>query len=292
MDKLFFCHTHYIPKAFLDKNEIQLGAVIIPEVYPDLIYKYYGDVEYFCSPFEFISFFERKNLPMNPKLYSIENINMISNIEEFILLKKSKVCSVQLFHHGNNPYFDIHHGITRLGKELLEILLKQDIALDLSHLNDFWINRILRYYPGRVLVSHCAISEFLDDPVTRSNNISIKTIELLIKRNALIGISFVNDIIAHKCGEQDDKEVYKDIVEQVLFIIKQYGSKSVCIGPDYFDTTHFSKVYKKKIFIPDLFYSMEGYRRLREHLNAFIPQDFLNDFFWNNAKNFYNNQTS
>lgn len=289
MDKIFLCHTHYIPSFFRNQNIFKLGASIIPEYYPNLIYSYYNDINYFRSIIDFIKYFKSKQYGLYFNLYSIENINMIDDIKILSILKHYGLCSIQLYHHSNNNFFDIRSGFTEYGKKLLQCLLNEDIALDLSHLNDYWINKILNNYTGRVTVSHCAISNIIDTSDNRENTISVKTLELLQKRESLIGISFVNDTVSFTHNESSSLNVYNDIIKQILYVFNHGGFSHICIGPDYFDTEYFSKVYKQKIFIPECFYSIDGYKKFYSDIKESTTKEFVDNFFWNNAVRFYQN---
>lgn len=288
MNRLFIAHTHYIPPSLYEDCLDDVGVVVVPEFYPDLIDAYYGRIDYFNSIYDFISFFNTLDIPVGPLYFAIENIRTLQSVDELAGLKQAGVRSLQLFHHQNNAYFNSREGLTPLGYELLGAMEIEGIALDLSHLNDCWIHRLSNVFSGKIVVSHCAISDFLEAGNSRSGCISLKTLEMLIKMNALIGISFVNDTVAHSLGEQDDKCVYDCILNHFASLLQHFGRFNLCLGPDYFASNYFSKVYNRRLFIPECFNTISGYKKLYEDLLDLYPDEqMIRDVFWSHAANWY-----
>jgi len=69
---------------------------------------------------------------------------------------------------------------------------------------------------------------------------------------------------------------------------KLFGSQNIYLGPDYFDTMYFSKVYNHNLFIPKQLYSLDGFYELFEILTQSIGKE-VNNIFWDNANNFFSN---
>ncbi len=240
MIDLFLAHTHYLPAGLLADQRLHLGAVLVPEFYPDLVNSYYGEIEYFTSVFEFTDYFYKRIQERGPFRFSLENIRMLPSISQLPELKKLGVISLQIYHHSDNIFFSISSGLTEKGYQLLRIMQEEDMILDLSHLNDYWISKILTIYPGKIIVSHCSLSCMLDYPEQRSNCISLDTVAALVKRQALVGISFVNDIVSRNTYEQDSEQIYQDIVGLIVFLNRNFGPNQLCLGPDYFDFAYYS----------------------------------------------------
>ena len=140
--------------------------------------------------------------------------------------------------------------------------------LDLSHLNDVQANNILDNYSGKVMVSHCSCLDLLEQKECRSNALHLETLEKIVKRDGLIGICFVNNIIARKSDMNNKRSVWLDIVHQLTILIENLGSYHLALGPDFFDMDYFSKIYHQPLFIPDELYSEEGYNQLAKELIA------------------------
>lgn len=285
MDGVFFGHTHYIPPDILNDHGIKIGAVLVPEFYPDLVYRYYNEVQYFRTVSAFTEFARTKLGRVSPLFFSIENIRMLSAGDSIAELKKLGVCSIQLFHHGDNLFFSRNTGLSENGLRLLHEMERESIFLDLSHLNDDWIHQILNVFDGKVMVSHCAVSELLEHAECRSNRVSMKTLDRLIKRDALIGLSFVNDTVSFHESEQDECNVYRSILHQIQYLVKSFGYDHFCIAPDYFDASYYSAVFSEKLFIPSIFYSSCGYHKLYSDLILALKNTKgAKHFFWSNLE--------
>lgn len=262
MNDISFLHTHYLPAKLLNEIEIKTSVVAL-EVYPDLLLKYYGKYDIFESLEECIEWHNIQFIGKDIK-FTIENIALLKDISSLERAKLLGLVSVQLYHSQSNAYFNHKLGITKLGVQLLKKLYDYDIFLDLSHMDDEAIASILRLYPGKIINSHCVCSEIIDTVHPRTNVVTSDTIKRLAERNCLFGIPFVNDIVSklsHDTGENDDG-IINDIVSQIIFFVKVSGAENVALGPDFMDVEYFSRVYKQKIKIPNIFYSELGYQRL------------------------------
>lgn len=291
MDKIplhvMFNHSHYIPQTLCHCKELFSEWVIVPEVYPDLLYSYYGILDYCTSIKEFVQFFSRTDMNKMPHFFSIENIRLISDVNELSSLKNLGICAIQLYHHSDSEFFNRITGITEKGMRLLSVMLDNNIALDLSHLNDDWCLKILRIFSGKIQMSHCAVSELLDAPYRRSNAISIRTMEKLVAHDSLIGICFVNDIVGKNENELDEEKLYIDIVQQFEFIGRRLGCNNFCLGPDFLDFQYYSKIFSKKLLIPECFFTASGYVKLFCDLSTAFGQVAAFNILWSNAHQWY-----
>jgi len=262
MNDISFLHTHYLPTQLL--NEINIGtSVVALEVYPDLLWRYYGDYDIFGSLEECISWHNAKFVGTSIR-FTVENIALLKEISSLKKAKKLGLVSVQLYHSQSNTYFNKKRGLTDLGIQLLKNIYEYDIFLDLSHLSDDAIDSVLSLYSGKIINSHCVCSELIENIHPRTNAITSDTIKRLAERNCLFGIPFVNDMVSkvsHDTEESDDG-IMTDIVSQITYFVKCVGAENVALGPDFMDTEYFSKVYKQKIKIPDILYSESGYQKL------------------------------
>lgn len=288
MIDLFLAHTHYLPEGLLADQGLHLGAVLVPEFYPDLVHSYYGEIEYFTSVPEFTDYFHKWIQGRGPFRFSLENIRMLPSISQLSAFKELGVICLQIYHHSDNLFFSLSSGLTEEGYRLLRVMQEEDMILDLSHLHDHWIRKILAVYAGKIMVSHCSLSSMLDHPEQRSNCISLDTVAALAKRQALVGISFVNDTVSRDPYEQDSEQVYQDIVRLIIFLNRNFGPGQLCFGPDYFDFAYYSHVFKKRLFIPQMFLSSAGFVRLYSDLRKHLMSDSdVKAVFWDNAAHFF-----
>jgi len=287
MNKLFFLHTHFIPHTILSECKIE-GAVLVPEINPKLIPVYYGENKIFNSLEET---FEYINTHYNDiKLFfTLENLNILSDSKQIEEYKKYGLIMIQLYHNNDNKYFCYKAGLTDDGHKLLKVMEKHNIILDLSHLDDFWAEKIASNFHGKIVVSHCACKDAYTNRENRSNSLSAKIIEMLGKRNTLFGIPFVNDIISAQSYEPqvDDSTLMNDLVSQIKIFIETAGVASVALGPDFFDLDYFSRIFHVTLHIPDNLFHDTGYTLIRSRLsNDGFCKNEIEAMFYKNALNF------
>jgi len=288
MNKLFFLHTHYIPHTILSECEIE-GAVLVPEINPKLIPVYYGENKIFNNLEEA---FEYINTRYNDiKLFfTLENLNILNDSKQIEEYKKYGLIMIQLYHNNDNKYFYYKSGLTDDGYKLLKVMEKHNIILDLSHLDDFWVEKVASNFHGKIVVSHCACKDAYTNRENRSNSLSAKTIELLGKRNALFGIPFLNDIISAQSydPQENDSILMNDLINQIKMFIEKAGTASLALGPDFFDLDYFSRVFRVPLHIPNALFNEAGYTLIRNRLsNDGFCKDEIEAVFYKNALNFF-----
>jgi len=287
MNKLFFLHTHYIPHTILSECEIE-GAVLVPEFNSKLVPVYYGENKSYNNIEEALVYINAQY--NNIRLYfTLENLNILNDYKQIAEYKKYGLIMIQLYHNNDNKYFCYKAGLTDDGYKLLKVMEKHNIILDLSHLDDFWAEKIASNFHGKIVVSHCACKDAYTNRENRSNSLSAKTIELLGKRNTLFGIPFVNDIISTQSYEpkEDDSILMNDLINQIKIFIETAGTASVALGPDFFDLDYFSKVFRVPLHIPEDLFHEAGYTLIKNSLsNDGFCKDEIEAVFYKNALNF------
>lgn len=290
MNKLFFLHTHFIPEELISND---IGSVLVPEFYPDLVNEYYKDVCYFRDLNSYFEYMEKKKIYNCELFYSIENINMLKSIKDIYQYLKNGLTMIQLFNGRSNKYYTIENGLTNDGYELLRVIEEHNLLLDLSHLSDDQIQDIFNFYSGRMVVSHCSCRDIMIDSKNRSNSLSIKMIKELGKQGTVFGIAFLNDIVTselHSEKENDDT-IIEDLVEQICCFVDLVGVSKVALGPDFICTNYFSKVFNTKLHIPSSLYRCNGYETLKTKLmNKGISSDSVDSIFYSNAYNLIKNR--
>ncbi len=269
MNKLFFLHTHYVPKAIIEDCCLA-GAVIVPDFYADLNKYYWGTEKSFTNVVDYLhnnSFIDLMNTQI---IFSIENINMINDLSIIPVLKEHGVKVIQLFHGKDNRYFTLQNGLSLEGIKLLKCMEKSELILDLSHIPDEHIYKILESYDGRIIVSHCACSDLYKYDSYRSNSLKRSTFSLLSNRKVLFGIAFINDIISafpYSNSENDDI-LLNDLVEQITYISSIVGVSQIALGPDFIDLLHFSRVFGVNLKISKYLNSGYGFDLLRASMRG------------------------
>lgn len=285
MDELFLLHTHYIPPG-LAGSKTKISAVIIPEFYPDLNLTYIDSMAYFSSVEEYIFYVEKMNPFKCDVFYSIENLNVITGIDQLALLKGHGLRIIQLFHGKSNAYFSIKDGLSDSGISLIKEIEKLDMVLDLSHIPETCLDEIVAAFSGRTTVSHCACSELYAGKAARSNSLSAASIKNLARLGTVFGVAFVNDIAASNVSvEISTESLFEDIVAQILMFFDLAGPKQVALGPDYFDCDYFSRLYQTRLYFPADMCSLSGYAKLYTTLREKgLTLSNVNNIFFSNAK--------
>jgi microsomal dipeptidase-like Zn-dependent dipeptidase len=262
-----------------------VGTVLVPEFKPELILSYYNDVMYFKNLDEYFLYIHQKTWYNTIKLFfSLENLHILDSYKKIVEYKKNGLIMVQLYHNDDNAYFSRKTGLSKEGKNLLNIMEEHAIILDISHIDEYWIEKVARNFHGKIAVSHCACNELYTNKKHRSNSLSWNSIKQLGKKNALFGIAFVNDIIAADSYDMhgNDKALLHDLVNQLKLFIDAAGIHSIALGPDFFDTNYFSRIFNTPLHIPQQLFHDDGYTWIRKQ---FI-KDEIDALFYKNVVDF------
>lgn len=288
MNRLFFLHTHYIPKAIIDGSSF-VGAVIVPEFYADLNKSYWGMEKSYSNIVEYLYDRDLTGSTGTKIVFGIENINMITHVNILPFLKRHGVEVIQIYHNKDNRFFSLKNGLSEEGLKLLKFMEEADLILDLSHVPDEQIYGIMNVYSGKIIVSHCACSDLYKYDLRRSNSLRKSTLEYLAGKNILIGLAFINDIIAALpyTVEENDDTLLNDLAEQIYYIGSITGASKLALGPDFIDLEYFSKVFNVNLKISSYLYSGYGYDKLIQILlKKGLTKDEINGILYGNAWNF------
>ncbi len=109
-------------------------------------------------------------------------------------------------------------GLTDRGKEVIDFLNDNDIAVDLAHLNERSFFEVIDR-ANRPIVSHTFVSEF--HPHKR--NITFRQIRAIIEKRGIIGLTPINDFTG---GGSDS------FVRGIAALIDRFGDDNFAIGTD------------------------------------------------------------
>ncbi|MEM4532511.1 MAG: dipeptidase [Desulfurococcaceae archaeon] len=118
------------------------------------------------------------------------------------------------------------YGLTDLGFQLLDKAFELGLVVDLAHASYKTMIDVLTTFNKPVTVSHTGLKKFKDSP----RNISDEIIDLVKRNNGVVGVFFVSNYIA---GENTTVD---HIVEQIMYIVDNFGVDVVALGSDYFGT--------------------------------------------------------
>ena len=182
-----------------------------------------------------------KDLDMRVELLlHIEDLWFINenNIEELISLAPYSVGLV--WNDKNNlasgSYAD--GNLTELGAFIVKELVKNDIQIDLAHLNksSFWdVINILKDEGKQPLCSHTCFEEIHPHP----RNIDREQIQAIVDSGGLIGLTLVPEFLTDKKHATVD-----DVKKHLDYFMQNFGDKNIAFGTDFFGTRDLSKGLK------------------------------------------------
>jgi membrane dipeptidase len=154
-------------------------------------------------------------------------------------------------------------GLTAFGKEVITKMEKENIFVDVSHLNEksFFAALDKSDFP---LATHSNCKSICDNP----RNLTDQQIKALCEKGGIIGLCFYPDFLG--------QNVMQKIYENIYHIADMGFEKSIAIGSD-FDGGEMDKSLDKISKVPDLyaFLSKKG-----------LKSGLLDKIFFKNAKNY------
>jgi microsomal dipeptidase-like Zn-dependent dipeptidase len=283
--QIFFLHNHYLPSDFKNTAD-SVQSVIVPEFYPDLNYYYLGEPCYFTTIEDYINYVIRKGYYSVETVFAIENIDIIKsdNLKNQLLSFNSlRVKILQLFCGKETRFFSKCNGLTTDGKKLLRLMAECGLVLDLSHIPDFYIKDVANNFEGQIIVSHCACSELYLDLCPRSNSLTRNSISFLAERDAIFGISFLNDIVADSPNTIDSSQLFECVIAQLKYFVSLVGVDKTALGPDYIDTNYFSNRFYTSLQFAKELYTLQGIKHLEYNLSGVLSTEGITDVFSNNV---------
>ena len=195
------------------------------------------------------SIIENENIiPKNIKyIYGIEGLDYLEKIEDIDTLYKLGVHSVNIVWNNKNKFgggtrTDNIYGLTNLGEELIEKLVKTGIAIDLSHTNEKTFYDIIEKakqlkklgYTPKIFVSHSNCKNICD--VKR--NLTDEQIIKIKEMNGIIGI------VEYKGFVSNNLENYEKYYLKHINHIKNLldGIDNIAVSTD--DEIYYNKILK------------------------------------------------
>ena len=120
-------------------------------------------------------------------------------------------------------------GLTRAGRDLLEVMASFNVMLDVSHLSDLATHEALEAYDGHVIASHSNPRKFMDT----DRNLSDVLIRLIAERDGVIGLVMFNLFIDRQWGMSNRRPTLLTVVDMIDYVCQLTGSeRHVGIGSD------------------------------------------------------------
>lgn len=124
------------------------------------------------------------------------------------------------------------HGLTKEGRELLEIMAQYGLILDLTHMNEKGSLEALDQYEGPVVATHCNARAL----VPGERQLSDDQIRYLGERDGVIGIVLYNRFLraGHKKGDPKQSVTLDHVLAHIDHICQILGdAQHVGIGSDF-----------------------------------------------------------
>lgn len=295
---IFFVHTHALPAA-LDRRSI-CGAVVVVETDAERLRFYYGwehgslPVEGFLKAWPNL----RSRLELTPSArcpLALEDIaaapDLDAHLEDYV---RDGLEVIQLFHWDENEFIDAE-GLTAHGRSLLSRMSALNLVLDVSHLSGRRLREVAETYQGRLLASHVVARAALSGNGPRANSLTSDELRLLADRRALVGIPFVNDLVAFLGADEVGNYCtsIEDVVRQVFTLAEVMGLSHLSFGPDYFDFANYSRRLGVNLRVVADLDCSGGFQALRSTLieNGLTPVQ-VDRIFAGNALRFFRHESS
>ncbi|MCM1363913.1 MAG: membrane dipeptidase [Faecalibacterium sp.] len=213
-------------------------------------------------------------LPGNIKPFlTLENaVSLGGKLENISLWKERSVCAMTLTWNGENELAcgaDIASGgLTAFGRDAVREAQRQNIIIDVSHLNEDSFCDTVRIMHQSFIASHsCCFSI-----CPHRRNLKDWQIKEIIGSHGLIGINFYHVFLG-------DGNIFERIYQNICHISELGGEKSIAFGSD-FDGSKMNRRLKDPSKIGEL------HRYLKK---KGIAESTLDDIFFKNAEKFFNN---
>ena len=206
--------------------------------YPQLKDNVEGGIWTLYSPNEFNLL---DALKVSKGLVDLDNFDVILGIES--LRNLEKVSDMQAiydlgFRHAMltwneaNDYATgvkgpVDRGITDKGYEVLDFMIKNDMIIDLSHLNEKSFYDVLNYTNQNILISHSNLKKYKDHPRNLSNEQLLK----LKEANGLLCLTLVGGFIADESIDKNLTTFMVHLKEAIAIM----GIDNVGFGYDFMD---------------------------------------------------------
>ena len=173
-----------------------------------------------------------------------EDIGYINSLEHLQILLQFKPCYVTLCWNNDNKLCGGASGngyLTEFGKQVIKILNKNKIAVDLAHTNE---NSFVDIYnlADKIVCSHTCFSGVRK----HFRNLSDWQLKLLNLRNAPIGLALYKDFLT----ENENCDI-GDVLKAIYYFTEKFGITNLCLGTDFYGCQDLPKGFSEN-------YSFEG----------------------------------
>lgn len=175
-------------------------------------------------------------------LLTVENLGFLQNSTDRLasLAKENVKMASLVWNYANGfaypnvvfengiPQFEKRErrGLTKKGREAVEILDGLNIIIDISHLSDGGAEEILQNRKKPVAASHSNAAEVFNV----SRNLQDRHIKMIADCGGIIGVNFCKDFLGTGATAED---TYTEVLNHILHIVKVGGEDVVALGSDF-----------------------------------------------------------
>ena len=224
--------------------------------------------EFYNSNFNVI---EKRNF-----ILGIEGLGPLRSLSDIKLLKDAGIRIVTLTWNDANKiatgtYQNKKRGLTDFGKLFLKELKKENIILDLSHLNVKSFYDVMKIYDGKMIVSHSNVRRLKNN----ERNLTDNQLSVLKDRNILVGVNTYHKFVG--------KDI-NDYIKIINYLKNIIGLDKICLGLDF--DYYLSNVSSSG--------SIKGFQTPRDITNLYdgllkekYSMEEIKTIFYKNAINFF-----
>ncbi len=235
--KIFDNHTdilYDVYQSYLKKDLTRFNKYHYPQLKDNII----GGIWTLYSPNDFNLLEALKisksliNLKDFKVILGIEGLRNLKDLNELKEIYNLGFRHIMLTWNEENKYAtgikgDINRGLTKEGFQVLDFMIKHEMIIDLSHLNEKSFFDVLNYTNKNILVSHSNIKKFCDHP----RNLSKKQLLKLKEANALVSLTLVGGFIS----KDKEKRTLDEFMKHLKYVIELLGIDNVSFGFDFMD---------------------------------------------------------
>ncbi len=160
---------------------------------------------------------------------------------------------------------------TEFGIRVIKEAERLGMTLDISHLTDNGAKQIDEYINGVYFASH-SNTRFINNI---ERNLPDELIEKVSVRGGVIGVNFVNTIVA----QSDQESTISRVIDHIEHIVKIGGEDCVGIGADFFENLPcVGPLFEKGFETRDISDVIKGYAGFPEFVELMIERGFTKGF--------------
>ena len=209
-------------------------------------------------------------------ILGLEGLGPLRSLSDIKLLKNAGIRIVTLTWNDSNKiatgtYQNKKRGLTQFGRLLLNELKKENIILDLSHLNVKSFYDVMSFYDGRMIVSHSNVRRLKNN----ERNLTDNQLRILKSKNILVGVNTYHKFVG--------KDI-NDYIKIINYLKRMIGLDKICLGLDF-------DYYLSNVSSSGSIKGLQKADDLNNLYNSLLKEKYsleeIENIFYKNAINFF-----